>query len=128
MPVRTRARARDGASTSLIRHPDFVRLWAGQSISELGSQVSLLAIPLVAVITLHATTFEVGALTASSTAAFLLVGLPAGALVDRMRRRSVLIAADIGRVLTLGSVPVAAAFGALTIGQLFAVTLLTGVL
>jgi MFS family permease len=90
--------------------------------------VSLLAIPLVAVISLHATTFEVGALTASSTAAFLLVGLPAGALVDRWRRRSVMIWADIGRTITLGSVPVAAAFGVLTIWQLFAVTLLTGVL
>jgi MFS family permease len=128
MPVRTRARARDGASTSLIRHPDFVRLWAGQSISELGSQVSLLAVPLVAVITLHASTFEVGALTASSTAAFLLVGLPAGALVDRMRKRNVMIFADIGRALTFASVPIAAAFGALTIGQLFAVTLVAGVL
>lgn len=97
-------------------------------MSELGSQVSLLAIPLVAVITLHATTFEVGALTASSTAAFLIVGLPAGAWVDRLRRRNVMIWADVGRTITLGSVPLAAALGALTIWQLFAVTLLTGVL
>jgi MFS family permease len=114
--------------TSLVRHRDFVRLWAGQSVSELGSQVSLLAIPILAVVTLHASTFEVGALTASSTAAFLLVGLPAGALVDRVRRRNVLIWADVGRALTLGSVPVTAALGVLTLGQLFAVTLLTGVL
>jgi MFS family permease len=113
---------------SLIRHRDFRMLWAGQSVSELGSQVSLLAIPLVAVITLHATTFEVGALTASSTAAFLLVGLPSGAIVDRLRRRNVLIWADIGRALTFGSVPVASAFGVLTIGQLFAVSLVGGVL
>jgi MFS family permease len=132
--VRERSRSKSGdpakkkRRTSLFWHRDFRLLWGGQSISELGSQISLLAIPLVAVITLHATTFEVGALTASSTAAFLLVGLPAGALVDRMRRRRVLIAADVGRALTLGSVPVAAAFGALRIGQLFAVTLLTGVL
>jgi MFS family permease len=113
---------------SLFWHRDFRLLWAGQSVSELGSQVSLLAIPLVAVLTLHATTFEVGALTASSTAAFLLVGLPAGALVDRVRRRNVLIWADVGRTLILGSVPITAALGVLSIGQLFAVTFLTGVL
>jgi MFS family permease len=112
----------------LFWHRDFRLLWAGQSVSELGSQVSLLAIPLVAVLTLHATTFEVGALEASSTAAFLVIGLPAGALVDRVRRRNVLIWADIGRMLVLGSVPIAAALGKLTIGQLFVVTFLTGVM
>ena len=124
----TSRRDRSKARGSLIWHRDFRRLWAGQSVSELGSQVSFLAVPLVAVITLHATTLEVGLLTASSTAAFLLVGLPAGAIVDRLRRRSVLIWADIGRALTFGSVPVAAAFGVLTIGQLFAVTLIAGVM
>src|SRR5271155_2013924 len=91
-----------GKKRSLFWHRDFRLLWAGQSVSELGSQVSLLAIPLVAVLTLHASTFEVGALTASSTAAFLLVGLPAGALVDRVSRRNVLIWADLGRVVVLG--------------------------
>jgi MFS family permease len=114
--------------TSLIWHRDFRRLWEGQSVSELGSQVSLLALPLVAVLTLHATTFEVGALTASSTAAFLLVGLPAGAIVDRLRRRNVMIWADIGRAITFASVPVTAALGLLTIWQLFAVALVGGVL
>jgi predicted MFS family arabinose efflux permease len=114
--------------SSLIWHRDFRRLWEGQSVSELGSQVSVLALPLVAVLTLHATTFEVGALTASSTAAFLLVGLPAGAWVDRLRRRNVMIWADIGRAVTFASVPVAAAIGVLTIWQLFAVALIGGVL
>lgn len=114
--------------TSLIWHRDFRRLWEGQSVSELGSQVSLLALPLVAVLTLHATTFEVGALTASSTAAFLLVGLPAGAWVDRLRRRNVMIWSDIGRAITFASVPVASALGVLIIWQLFAVALVGGVL
>jgi Na+/melibiose symporter-like transporter len=113
---------------SLFWNRDFRLLWGGQSVSELGSQISLLALPIVAVITLHATTFEVGLLTAASTAAFLLVGLPAGALVDRVRRRRVLIWADVGRTITLGSVPFAFAFHALTIEQLYAVALLTGVL
>jgi MFS family permease len=129
MPLRrSQAGARREKTASLLRHRDFGRLWAGQGISELGSQVSLLAIPLVAVLTLHATTFEVGALTASSTAAFLLIGLPAGAWVDRMRRRTVMIWADLGRAGTFASVPVAAAFGVLTIGQLFAVAFVGGVL
>ncbi|MGH9305055.1 MAG: MFS transporter, partial [Acidimicrobiales bacterium] len=113
---------------SLIGHHDFRLLWGGESISELGSQVSLLAIPLVAVRSLHATTFQVGALTAASTAAFLLVGLPAGAWVDRRRRRQIMIAADIGRMLALGSIPLTYGLGALGLTQLYVVTLVAGVL
>ncbi|MDQ1541422.1 MAG: hypothetical protein QOH29_2148 [Actinomycetota bacterium] len=117
-----------GQNQSLFHHRDFRRLWIGDAVSQIGSQVSFLALPLVAVNTLHATAFEIGALTACETAAFLLVGLPAGAWCDRVRRRPILIAADIGRALTLGSVPVAALMHKLTIGQLFVVALLTGVL
>ena len=112
----------------LWRHRDFRLLWGGETVSELGSQVSVLAIPLLAVRTLHTTTFEVALLAAASTAAFLIVGLPAGVWVDRIRRRWVMMAADIGRMLALASVPIAYALGALTLGQLVAVTLLTGVL
>jgi MFS family permease len=112
----------------LLRHRDFRLLWGGESVSELGSQVSLLAIPLLAVRTLHATAFEMGLLTAASTAAFLIVGLPAGVWVDRVRRRRLMIGADLGRVLALGSIPVAAAVGGLTLAQLFVVTLVSGVL
>ena len=112
----------------LIRHRDFRLLWGGETVSQLGSQVSLLAIPLLAVRTLHATTFQMGLLTAASTAAFLVVGLPAGVWVDRIRRRRVMIGADLGRVVALGSVPVAYAAGLLTLGQLFVVTLVAGVL
>ena len=116
------------AKGALLRHRDFRLLWGGETVSELGSQVSLLAIPLLAVGTLHATTLEMGLLTAASTAAFLVVGLPAGVWVDRMRRRRVMIAADVGRVLALGSVPIAYALGDLTLAQLFVVTLATGIL
>jgi MFS family permease len=112
----------------LLRHRDFRLLWGGETVSELGSQVSLLAIPLLAVRTLHATTFEMGLLTAASTAAFLIVGLPAGVWVDRVRRRRLMIGADLGRVLALGSIPIAAAVGGLTLVQLFVVTLVSGVL
>src|SRR3981081_3771724 len=92
---------------SLWRHGDFVKLWAGQSVSRLGTEVSRLAIPLVAIDVLHATTFEVGALAAMETLPFLLVAWPAGAWVDRMRRRRVLIAADVGRCAALGTIPLA---------------------
>jgi len=112
----------------LLRHRDFRLLWGGETVSELGSQVSLLAIPLLAVRTLHATTFQMGLLTAASTAAFLVVGLPAGVWVDRMRRRRIMIASDLGRVLALGSIPVAYAVGALTLAQHFVVTLVSGIL
>jgi MFS family permease len=112
----------------LLGHRDFRLLWGGETVSELGSQVSLLAIPLLAVRTLHATTIEMGLLTAASTAAFLVVGLPAGVWVDRLRRRRVMIWADLGRVLALGSVPVAYTIGRLTLAQLFVVTLASGIL
>ena len=112
----------------LSRHRDFRRLWAGQSVSELGSQVSLLAFPLVAVAYLRATPFQVGILTACTTAAFLLVGLPAGAWIDRMHRRRVMMVADLGRMAAIGSVPVAYALGHLTLVQLYVVALVNGVL
>jgi MFS family permease len=113
---------------SLLRHRDFRRLWAGDAISQIGTMVTMLALPLLAVKTLHATPFEVGLLTTFETVAFLLVGLPAGAWVDRMRKRSVMIAGDLGRAVALGSVPLVAAFGGLTMWQLYAVVLITGVL
>jgi MFS family permease len=112
----------------LHRHRDFRLLWGGETVSQLGSQVSLLAIPLLAVRTLHATTFEMGLLTAASTAAFLIVGLPAGVWVDRIFRRWVMIGADLGRMVALGSVPVAYAADVLTLAQLFVVTLASGIL
>lgn len=90
--------------------------------------ITTLAVPLLAVRTLQATPFEVGLLTTFQFLAFLLIGLPAGAWVDRLRRRNVMIIADLGRVLTLGSIPVAGAVGVLTIWQLYAVVLLTGAL
>ncbi len=113
---------------SLLRHRDFRLLWAGETVSQVGTEVSFLALPLVAVSTIHASTFEVGLLTASATLAFLVVGLPAGVWIDRLRRRPVLIVADVGRFLALGSIPVAAALDVLGIVQLYAVALLTGVL
>ncbi len=113
--------------TSLIHHRDFVRLWCGDTVSQFGTQITLLAAPLLAVTVLHASPFQVGLLTTFETLAFLVVGLPAGAWVDRMRRRNVMIVADLCRGVALGSVPLTAYLGVLTIAQLYAVVLVNGV-
>jgi MFS family permease len=111
----------------LWHHLDFRRLWIGETVSQFGTMVSQLALPLVAILVVHAPTFEVGLLTAFETAAFLVVGLPAGAWVDRMRFRWVLIANDLIRAVVLGSIPLAQLMGILTIWQLYVVALVTGV-
>jgi MFS family permease len=115
-------------SVGVLREYDFRQLFLANTVSQLGSQISMLALPLVAVLALHASNFEVGLLAACGTVAFLLVGLPAGVWVDRMRRRSILIFSDVGRALVLSSVPVAWAFRVLTMPQLYLVALVTGVL
>lgn len=116
------------STTSLWRHRDFLRLWAGDSISQLGTMVTLIALPLLAIRVLDATPFEVGLVTTFETLAFLVVGLPAGAWVDRMRRRVVLIVGDVGRALLLCSLPLAWYLDVLTLPHVYAVALLTGVL
>ncbi|MFP5023476.1 MFS transporter [Pseudonocardia phyllosphaerae] len=111
---------------SLWRHRDFLSLWAGQSISEIGSAVTKLALPLTAVVVLDASPFEVGLLTAAATVAFIVVTLPAGPIVDRFPKRTIMIICDAARLLIIGSVPVAWYVGLLGIGQLYAVALAAG--
>jgi MFS family permease len=111
----------------LWRHRDFMRLWGAETVSQLGTQVTLLALPLTAVLILDATPFEVGLLGTAEFLPFLLVGLPAGVWVDRLRRRPILIAGDLGRAIALGSIPLAYELGALHIVQLYIVAFVTGV-
>ncbi|HEX8304302.1 MAG TPA: MFS transporter [Jatrophihabitans sp.] len=111
----------------LWHHLEFRRLWIGESVSQFGSTISQLALPLVAILILHASTFEVGLLVTAQMVAFLVVGLPAGAWVDRMRFRAVLVVNDLLRALALASVPIAHWLGVLTIEQLYAVALLIGI-
>jgi MFS family permease len=118
---------RDDPRRTLWRHRNFLLLWSGQTVSEMGSAVTQLALPLTAVVVLRASTFEVGALTAAGYAAFAVIALPAGAIVDRRAKRRVMIWCDAARMLIIGSVPLAAAFGALTLGQLYAVAVTAGV-
>lgn len=118
-----------GAKRGLLRRSaEFRKLWAAGAISQLGTYVSNLAIPLFALVDLHASLLQVTLLTTARTGANLLVGLPAGALVDRMRCRPVMIAADLGRMVLFASIPVAAALHVASIGQLYAVVFLGGVL
>jgi MFS family permease len=111
----------------LWHHLDFRRLWIGETVSQFGTQVSQIALPLVAILVVHASTFEVGALAACESLAFLVIGLPAGAWVDRMRFRQVLIINDVVRAAAIGSIPAAAAMHVLTIGQLYVVALVISV-
>lgn len=112
----------------LWRNGDFLRLWGAQSVSETGSQVTALALPLAAIFVVHASTFEVAALNVVDFLPFALFSLPAGVWVDRLRRRPIMIAADCGRAAALTSIPLAYAANVLTLPQLFAVGFITGTL
>ena len=116
------------APALLRSNRDFRLLWVGESVSELGSTVTLVALPFVALVVLHATTFEVAALAAAETIFWPFISLPIGVWVDRVSRRRVLLVADAGRALALVSIPVAAALGDLTLVQLYVVGMVSGVL
>jgi MFS family permease len=111
----------------LWRHPDFVKVWSAETVSEFGTQFTQLALPLAAIDVLHASAFEVAALTTVEFLPFLLVSLPAGVWVDRLRRRPMLVAGDLARAALLASIPIAYAFDALTIWQLYAVGFFVGI-
>jgi MFS family permease len=112
--------------TGLWHDRDFLKFWSAQTTSIWGTQLASLAYSLTAILTLQATPFELGLLNAISTASAALVGLFAGVLVDRMRRRPLLIGTDLGRAFLAATIPVAAIFGFLHIGQLYVVRFLFG--
>jgi MFS family permease len=113
--------------TGLWRHGDFLKLWSAETISQFGSQVGQLAIPLVAVITLESSPFEVAVLGTVMFLPFMLFAIPAGVWVDRLPRRPILVAGDLGRFLLLATVPLAYVLDALTIWQLYAVAFTYGI-
>jgi predicted MFS family arabinose efflux permease len=111
----------------LLRQPEFLKLWGAQSISQIGDQITYLALPLVAVLTLDASAVQMGLLTAAELMPALLFSLMAGVWVERsQRRRHLMIVADIARAVLLASVPLAAAFDLLTFPQLYAVGFAAG--
>lgn len=110
----------------LWQERDFRAFWAGRTVSALGSQVTLLALPLVAVLALGATPVQMGFLTADGSLPALLFGLVVGVWVDRRRRRPLMVAADLGRGALLLIIPIAALLGLLRVEALYAVAFLAG--
>jgi MFS family permease len=111
----------------LWSHPDFLKLWTGQTISEFGSQISQLAIPLLAAISLHSSPFEFSLLTVLGFLPFILFALPAGVWVDRLPRRQILIVGDAARAVLLALIPVLWATGLLRMWQLLVIQFVIGV-
>ncbi|MGM1065355.1 MFS transporter [Saccharothrix sp. Mg75] len=111
---------------SLWSHRDFRLLWVGDTVSQFGATIGRTVLPLLAVGALAATPFQMGVLSAAGSAAFLLIGLPAGVWVDRMSRRPVMLVSDVARAALLLSVPAAWWLGALTLAHLVVVALLVG--
>jgi MFS family permease len=112
----------------VLANPDFAKLWAGETVSLIGTQVTQFALPLVAVITLNATVLEVGILNALKFVPVIVIAVFAGVWLDRRRRRPVLIACSLGNAVLIGLVPLASATGWLSMGLLYVVIALAGTL
>jgi MFS family permease len=112
----------------ITANPDFVKLWVGETISLTGTQVTMFALPLIGVLTLHASVFQVGLLNAMRTIPVLFFSLFAGAWLDRRRRRPVMIVCSLGNAILIGLVPVSYGLGVLTLALLFVVCIISGVL
>ena len=114
------------AAPALWRDRDFRRFWIGQAVYSMGDEISALALPLIAVLTLGASATQMGIINALGYLPFLLVGLQAGVWVDRMRRRQILIWGDVGQGALLLTIPAAATLGILRIEQIYVIALLIG--
>src|SRR5918995_581996 len=117
-----------GRRRTLWRHGDFMKLWTAQTVSQFGDEVTQLAIPFVAVLTLRVSPFELGLLAVFQFLPFILLTIPAGVWVDRLRRRPILIGADVGRAILLVSIPIAFVGGWLSMPQLYVVGFFVGCL
>src|SRR5919199_6840161 len=107
---------------------NFNKLWLGQSVSQLGTAVTVVALPLVAVLQLHASALQVGIINGAQYVAYALLGFVAGVYVDRRSRRKLMLVTDAGRAVALALVPVLSVAGLLRIWHLYLVALLVGVL
>src|SRR5690349_17941459 len=119
--------ARPRSRLGLLGKPDFAKLWVGDTISQFGTQVSLLGIPIIGALILNVPPEQFALLGFFEFLPFILVSLPAGVWVDRLRRRPILISGDLVRAACLLSIPIAYELGALTIWQLYVVGFLNGV-
>ena len=116
------------ARLGLLRQRDYLRYWSASTISLFGTQVTQIAIPVIAVLFLKASPFEVGLLATIEFLPWILFTLPAGVWVDRMLRRRILVTGDLGRAVVLATIPIAYAAGILTIWQLYVVGFVHGLL
>lgn len=116
-----------GATGSLLRNPSFIRLWIGDTVAQFGAQVTLLTLPLIAVLSFSASPWQMGLLSAAMTAPSLLIGFFVGVWVDRVRRRPLVVVADIGRAITLMVIPLLWALDSLSLAVLYAVAIALGV-
>lgn len=117
-----------GRRRSLWRQADFMKLWTGQTISQFGDEITGLALPLLAIRILGADAWQMGLLGVVRFLPWILFTLPAGVWVDRMRRRPILIGADVARAALLATIPVAFVGGWLTMAQVFVVAFIAGTL
>lgn len=120
--------ATEGSAARLWANGDFLKFWGGETVSQLGTQVTVLAMPLTAILLLHATPAQLGVLAALQFTPVLVITLFAGIWLDAHRCRPSLIAANVGRVVLLGTVPLLRAVGVLTMFDLYAITFLAGLL
>jgi len=111
----------------LWKHGDFLRLWLSETVGAFGRQITGLALPTVAILMLGAGPFEMGILGSLQMLAFPILGLAVGVWVDRWRRRPIMIVANLGRMVALGSIPVSFVFGVLDLYQLYLVAAVVGV-
>ena len=114
--------------SGLTRNRDFLKLWIGQTISVGGTQVTQLALPLIAATTLNVSPFEFGVLGTMDFLPFIFLSLPAGVWVDRLPRRPILIVGDLGRAAAMATIPISFALGTLSIWQLYVVGFVSGCL
>lgn len=117
-----------GGPAPLWRSRNFLLLWSGQSVAELGSRISSVAVPLLAASVLHASVFQVSLLTFLAWLPYLIFSLPAGLLADRFDQRRLMIGCDLGRMVLMGSLPVVAMVWDLRLWYLYTVVGLSGVL
>jgi MFS family permease len=111
----------------LWHHPDFLKLWASQSVSRLGTVVTTLALPTIAIQQLEAGPVEVGLLAALQALPFPILGIPSGVIADRLPRRPIMVVSDLGRLVALASIPLAYLSVGLSMGHLYLVALAIGI-
>jgi MFS family permease len=115
-----------GIGGNLRRHRDFTRFWFSDTISQFGNQFSAFALPVLAVLSFSATPLDIGVITSLQIIPYPLLGLFVGVWADRFRKRRIMVACNLGRMATLASIPVGYVLGVLSLTQLFAVSLVTG--